>query len=301
MTRVLIIGRSGQLARALAAARWPAGWTFAFAGRETLDLTQHDQIAAVLSAEAPDVVINTAAYTAVDAAETDEAAAFALNAEAPGALAQACRQGGRLLVHLSTDYVFSGDGGAPYDETAPVAPLNAYGRSKAAGEARVLMTDPDALVVRTAWLLSPTSGFVRSILARLTAGEAVRVVGDQRGSPTRADDLAQALIDLARMRLSGTGNGGLLHVAGEDTATWMDLALGLALAVPGSSHRVEAIDSKTYSAKAKRPENAALNVMRLRSLYGIVCPSWTGWITETAKLGLISAQKGVETRQQSGG
>jgi dTDP-4-dehydrorhamnose reductase len=301
VTRVLVLGRYGQLARALAATPWPDGWTPAFAGRETLDLTRPERIAPFLAGQAPDVVINTAAFTAVDAAETDEASAFALNAEAPAAIAEACRAQGRLLINLSTDYVFSGDGGAPHAEDALTSPLNVYGRSKAEGEQRVMAADPDALVVRTAWLLSPRSGFVRAILSRATAGAPLRVVSDQRGNPTQASDLAAALVGIAEKRLSGVGSGGLLHVAGQDPATWFDLAEALARAAGRPAGSVQAIDSETHSSVAVRPRDSRLDVTRLKSVYGITLPGWTAWITETAQLGLIGAAKGVETRQQSGG
>jgi dTDP-4-dehydrorhamnose reductase len=301
VTRVLVLGRFGQLARALAATPWPDGWTPAFAGRETLDLTRPEGIAPLLADQAPDLVINTAAFTAVDAAETDVPAAYALNADAPQALAEACLDQGRALIHLSTDYVFSGDGGAPHAEDAPTAPLNVYGRSKADGEQRVMAANPDALVVRTAWLLSPRSGFVRAILSRATAGAPLRVVSDQRGNPTRASDLAAALADIAGKKLSGVGSGGLLHAAGQDPATWFDLGEALALAAGRPAGSVQAIDSETHNSVAVRPRDSRLDVTRLKSVYGITLPGWTAWITETAQLGLIGAANGVETRQQSGG
>lgn len=301
MTRVLVLGRYGQLARALAATPLPDNWTAGFAGRETLDLTRPETIAPFLVEQAPDVIINTAAFTAVDAAETDEPSAFALNAEAPAAIAEACRAQSRLLIHLSTDYVFSGDGGAPYAETAAVAPLNAYGRSKAEGERRVLAADPDALIMRTAWVLSPQSGFVRAILSRAMAGAPLRVVSDQCGNPTRAADLAAAVVEIAASRLSGVGSGGLLHTAGHASATWFDLAQALAAVAGRPVGSVQAIDSETHSSVAVRPRDSRLDVTRLQSVWGIVLPAWTAWITETAQLGLIGAANGVETRQQSGG
>lgn len=299
MTRVLVLGRRGQLARALADVRWPDGWTPTFAGRDTLDLLRPETIAPFLDAEAPDVVINTAAYTAVDAAEADPQGAFALNSEAPTALAEACRVGGRLLLHLSTDYVFAGDGGAPYGEEAATGPLNVYGRSKAAGEERVMASDPDAVVARTSWLLSPGSGFVRAILSRLALGETVRVIEDQRGNPTHADDLAQALVALTAARLSGIGSGGLLHMAGPQDASWFDLASAMGEATGRKSH-VQPVKSAEYATQAVRPFDSRISVIRLKSVYGIALTPWTAWITETAQLGHIRAQKGVETRQQSG-
>ncbi len=299
MTRLLVLGRQGQLASALAATPLPTGWTAGFAGRDALDLTQPETIAAFLDAEGPDVVINTAAYTAVDAAEADEAGATALNATAPQALAEACHGRGRLLIHLSTDYVFSGDGDRPHGEDDPIGPLNAYGRTKAAGERGVLAADPDALVARTAWLLSPQSSFVRAILSRLKAGEGASVVDDQFGNPTHAGDLAAGLIQVAAARLAGVGAGGVLHMAGSQAASWYDLAVGLAAPLR-LQQQIQPIASTAFGAKAVRPYNSRISVIRLKKVYDIALRPWTAWITETAQLGLIGAPKGVETRQQSG-
>ena len=281
MTRVLVLGRHGQLARALSVTPWPVGWAAEFAGRDNLDLRRPETIKAFLSARAPDVVINTAAYTAVDAAETDEAAAFALNAAAPGALAEACRADGRLLIHISTDYVFAGDGGAPYGEEAAVAPINVYGRSKAGGERRVLAADPDALIARSSWLLSPDGGFVRAIRARLQAVETVRVVCDQRGSPTSTLELAAALLKLVEARRRGIGAGGLLHVAGAEDATWFEIAHHLAAAAD-RPNAVIPVESADYPTVAARPADSRLAVTKLRSVYGIELGSWTAATMETA-------------------
>ena len=304
MTRVLVLGSAGQLARALARATPPEGWALEFAGRERCDLTRPDAARDLIMTAKPDVVINTAAYTAVDRAESEPELAHALNAEAPLVLAEATRRGGSLLIHVSTDYVFGGVAGAPFAEADPVAPLQTYGRSKAEGERRVVAADPGALVVRTAWLISEMSGFVRAISSRALRGETLKVVDDQRGNPTHADDLAAALLGVAQRRLAGLGEGGLLHVAGPLAATWHELATAIISRLePGEAElsRPSPIASSEYGAPAARPQDSRLDVTRLKSIWDMELRPWTAWAAETAQVGQSSALFGVEKGQQSDG
>ena len=304
MTRVLVLGRSGQLARTLARATPPNGWTLDFAGRERADLLRPDDLRDLIQAERPDVVINTAAYTAVDRAEAEPVVAYAINANAPQAIAEAAGRAGSVLIHVSTDYVFGGGSGGPFPEVAPVAPLQVYGASKAEGERRVLAADPQAVVVRTAWLLSEMSGFVRAVTSRALAGEPLRVVDDQCGSPTHAADLAAALLTIAERRLAGVGGAGLLHVAGPLEATWHELAGALVGALDAGKAKLSAplpISSSEYGAPAPRPRDSRLDVTRLKSSWGMELRPWTAWVAETAKVGQSSAPIGVEKGQQSGG
>ncbi len=300
MTRVLILGRRGQLARALADCDWPTGWAVTLAGRDSLDLERLDEIGPFLEAHPAEVVINTAAYTAVDRAEAEPEAAFRLNAEAPEQVAEACRRSGSLLVHLSTDYVFGGEGTAPYREGDPTSPVNVYGASKAEGERRVLRACPDATVARTAWLMSPGTGFVAAIVDRLVRQEPLKVVADQRGNPTQAADLAQALVRLVGARRAGTGGGGCLHMAGEAAASWFDVACGIAAAV-GPEISVTPVPSSAHAALAQRPADSCLNVAQMSSTYDIRMASWDAWITTTAREGLIAAANRVEKGQQFDG
>ena len=299
MTRVLVLGKNGQLARALAAAAWPEDWRVRYVGREALDLAALDGIGPFLTGARPDVVINTAAYTAVDEAEREPEAARRLNAEAPARIAQATRRAGSLLVHLSTDYVFGAAGPGPFAEDAAVAPANVYGRSKAEGEAAVLATDPNAVVVRTAWLLSPQSGFVRAILRQGAAGRPFRVVEDQQGNPTRASDLAAAIIAVAQGRTLGRGAPGLLHAAGCETATWFQLARALVQGA-GLQAAIEPIRLDAWPSAATRPPDSRLSVRKLATDYGLVMPGWSQWVAELAQSGPESVAQSVETRQQSG-
>ncbi len=270
------------------------------AGREALDLERLDGIGPFLEGHPAEVVINTAAYTAVDRAEAEPEAAYLLNAEAPERIAEACRRSGSLLVHLSTDYVFGGDGTAPYREGDPTSPVNVYGASKAEGERRVLRACPEATVARTAWLMSPDTGFVAAILDHLVRKEPVKVVADQRGNPTQAADLAQALVRLVSARRAGTGGGGCLHMAGERAASWYDVARRIA-AVAGAETGVTPVPSSAYAAVAQRPRDSCLNVTQLSSTYDIRMASWDAWITTDAREGLIAAANRVEKRQQLGG
>lgn len=300
MTRVLVLGREGQLARALATAAWPESWAVQFQGREALDLAQLDRIAPFVADKAPDIVINTAAYTAVDQAEIEPEAACRLNADAPAIMAQTCQQLGALFIHVSTDYVFGATGNGPYAEDAPVSPVNVYGRSKADGETAVLAAASDATVARTAWLMSPDSGFLRAILTRALRGEPLRVVDDQRGSPTRAADLAQALITVSEDRLAGIGQSGLLHVAGPTEATWYDLAR-CAIESTGLDVELHRTASTDYVLRAQRPRDSRLSTVRLQKNHGIGLPPWLDWVPGTACAGLKSAAKCVGLGQQSGG
>lgn len=308
MTRLLVLGRDGQLARALAAAAPPPGWTLAFAGRERADLTRPETLAALVRAEAPDVVVNAAAFTAVDQAEREPELAFAVNDLGAGAAAEAAAGAGALLLHLSTDYVFDGRGGAPYGEDDPVAPLQVYGASKAAGEARVLAAAPDAQVVRTSWVVSAHGrNFLAAVLARAAAGEALRVVDDQRGRPTLADDLAQALLAVAAARLAGRGRPGRLHVTNAGEASWHELAAAaLALAAAPDGRPMAAISpvsTAEYGAAAARPADSRLAGGRLAEAFGLSLRPWREALpaaVEKLGRGLRAAPFGVETGQQSG-
>lgn len=300
MTRVLVVGRRGQLARALAATAWPAGWDVVFAGRETLDLGDLDALDRFLTEAAPEVVINTAAYTAVDRAEAEPELAFHLNAAAPERLARICRASGTSLIQVSTDYVFGATGTGPYSEDDAVGPVNVYGRSKAEGEGRVLAANPDALIVRTAWLLSPGSGFVAAIIDRALSRLPMRVVADQCGNPTRASDLAEALVRLVDGRLAGKGGPGLVHAAGSEAASWHGLAAAIVSCVEAAG-TVQPISTGDYVTSAQRPRDSRLDVSRLSSIHGIEMRPWSEWITETARVGLMAAANRVEKGQQSGG
>jgi dTDP-4-dehydrorhamnose reductase len=207
-------------------------------------------------------VFNCAAYNAVDRAESDPAAAFAVNGDGPGNLAAACRRHGASLVHFSTNFVFNGAGAEPYVESDEPSPLSAYGRSKLAGERAVLSVGTDVLVIRTAAVFGTATGrsFPERILERARAGQAIRVVSDQTVNPTYAKDLAAAAVELATQ-----GFAGIVHAVNDGCAGWDEFAR-VALAESGVDANVESIATAEYPVQAKRPLNGCLATIRYHPL-----------------------------------
>ncbi|MEQ9813935.1 MAG: dTDP-4-dehydrorhamnose reductase [Azospirillaceae bacterium] len=225
--RVLLLGGSGQVGQALRHLVWPEGWTLDAPPRSGLDLSRPGPLEAALDRCTADLVINCAGFTAVDLAEEASEEAFAVNQQAVAALARVAARHGWPVVHLSTDYVFDGRAGRAYRAEDPVAPLNVYGASKAAGEAALRMTCPDHWIVRTAWVTGRGGGnFLHAILKASLGRPVLRIVDDQWGSPSPASLLADRLRSLA-IRLLGAGERpapGTFHLAGDEPATWHGLA-----------------------------------------------------------------------------
>lgn len=269
---VLVIGRTGQVATALS--ERAAGCRITALGRPELDITDPATVDAAIRGARPDAVINAAAYTAVDAAETDEPAARALNADAPGALARLCAAQGVPLVHLSTDYVFDGTLERPYRESDATAPQSVYGRTKLAGEAAVIAAGGRALVVRTAWVYAPFgNNFVRTMLRLGRERDHLRVVADQVGNPTSALDIADALLALCERPDRWPDTPEVLHLAGGGETTWH----GFAEAIFGWSPlrpRLDAIATSDFPTAARRPANSRLDCGRLADSYRIRLPHW---------------------------
>ena len=279
--RVLVTGREGQLARSLAerGAGLP-GLCVQALGRPELDLERPESIASAIAAAAPDVVVNAAAYTAVDQAEDEPEAAFRINAAAAGEVAAAARRAGAPVIQVSTDYVFDGSGAGPYDESAATNPLGAYGRSKLEGERRVAAENPDHLIVRTAWVYSPWGrNFLKTMLGAARQREALDVVADQRGSPTAAGDLADgilAAIGQWRER-PGLGLGGVYHLAGTGEASWFEFAAAIfveagRLGLPTAS--VRPVETADWPTRAPRPANSVLDSSRFARDFGYRAPLW---------------------------
>ena len=273
--RVLITGADGQLGRGLAATA-PAGAEIVGRGRAALDITDADAVAGAMAEVRPELVLNAAAYTAVDKAESDEDAAFAVNAAAVGILAEAARGANARFVHVSTDFVFDGTAGTPYTPDAPPNPLGAYGRTKLAGER---LAGGDALIVRTAWVYAPAGGnFVRTMLRLMGAdGQArpeVRVVADQIGTPTYAPGLAAALWALAAQRLRG-----IYHYTDAGAASWYDFAVAIqeeALAAGLLDRAVPVIPIATaeFPTPAARPGYSVLDKRTTFAALGAPAPHW---------------------------
>ena len=263
----LILGRSGMLARAFQELLERRGLEFSVAARPDFDLTRPETIDASL-ASGVRAVFNCAAFTDVDGAESDEAAASLANGESVGLLAERCRAIGATLVHFSTDYVFAGEADAPYRVDAPLAPLNAYGRSKAIGETKIRETSDDHLILRTSWLYAPWGqNFVRT-MARLSADRSLlKVVDDQRGRPTSVEHLAATTLALLDAEARGT-----LHVTDGGECSWFELASAVIADInPGC--RVEPCSSDEFPRPAPRPTYSVLDLAPTEALVGAM-PDW---------------------------
>lgn len=273
MTRLLVTGGSGQLAQALRR----ADARVAVVGRPGFDLARPDSLPPLFT-EPPALVINAAAYTAVDAAEQDRHAAFAANAEGPAALARLCAAHGIPLIHIGTDYVFDGAKGAPYTEDDPPCPTGAYGESKLAGERAVLAVHPAAVVLRTAWVYAEEGkNFVRTMLNAARRNPTLRVVADQRGCPTNADDLAAAVLAVADRLLAAEAPRGVFHAAGSGETTWHGLAtatLETAATHGWPAPPVLPIATADWPTAARRPADSRLDCTKLAANFGVRLPPW---------------------------
>ena len=265
---VLVFGRTGQVATELMRQAEVTAL-----GREAADLSDPAACAAAIAAHRPAAVINAAAWTAVDKAEAEEAAATVINGDAPGAMARACAALGIPFLHVSTDYVFDGTGTAPWVETDPVAPQNAYGRSKLAGEAAVAAAGGNWAVLRTAWVFSAHgANFVKNMLRLSETRDTLSVVDDQVGCPTPAADIAAALLAMAAQMRAGRA-GGIYHFGGQPPVSWADFAREI-FNQSGRNTAVTGIPSADYPTPASRPLNSRLDCSRLTADFGIKPPAW---------------------------
>lgn len=268
--RLLVFGRSGQVARTLARVHADA----VFLGRDDVDLEDAHACAALVARTDADAIVNAAAYTAVDRAETDEAVARAVNARAPAAMARAAAARGLPFVHLSTDYVFPGHGShafAPDDETAPP---NAYGRTKRDGEIGVREGGGVHAIIRTSWVFSAHgANFVRTMLRLSQTRDVVRVVADQIGGPTPAEAIAHAIVRVASRLAQDGSASGTYHFSGAPDVSWADFARAI-FAEAGRAVRVEDIASADYPTPARRPSNSRLCCATMEARFGLPRPDW---------------------------
>jgi dTDP-4-dehydrorhamnose reductase len=256
-------------------------------GRPAFDFDRPESIVASFREAAPTLVVNAAAYTAVDAAEDAAEAAYRANRDGPGALARQCAAAGVPLIHISTDYVFDGAKGAPYVESDPTAPTGVYGASKLAGEQEVLAAWARTVVLRTSWVYAPSGkNFVRTTLRVGADRDRLRVVADQRGCPTTAADLADAILAIAARLREGWRDeyAGVFHAAGSGETTWHGLAVAtFEEAARFGAHVpvVEAITAAEYPTKAKRPADSRLDCGKLASVFGVRLPDWRASLART--------------------
>jgi len=283
--RILLTGATGQVGWELARSLQPLGEVVA-CDRRRADLSDPAALAALVESIAPRVVVNAAAYTAVDRAEQEPELATTINGDAPGALAAAARRLGSLFVHYSTDYVFDGSGSVPRGEDAAVSPINAYGRSKLAGEQAIAQAGGDWLVLRTSWVYaSRGSNFVRTMLRLGAERESLRVVADQVGAPTSARLIADATAQIVRQafeeRAQGRFDSGVLHLCASGETSWHGFAQAIfdgwrELAGKDSLKLRELlpIPSAEYPTPAARPLSSRLDCARVRERFGIHLPDW---------------------------
>lgn len=272
--KVLLTGSKGQLGHCFCD-RLPAGWDVLATDSDVLDITNLAKVKQVVADYRPDVIVNAAAYTAVDKAESDQKIAALINATGPKNLALAANEIGARLVHVSTDYVFDGEASTPYVETAATNPLGVYGKTKLDGEIAVSQIQPNALIIRTAWVFSEYgSNFVKTMLRLGKERDVLKVVADQFGCPTYAGDIAQAIIDLLRKN----SGGGIYHFCGDNQVAWNEFAeaifvSALKLKKLTKAPIVEAIGTEQYPTPAKRPKYSVLNCNKIQQ-QGISLSRW---------------------------
>ncbi len=297
--KVLVTGHEGQLARGLAETAG-AGVQVVAIGRPELDLADEKSVVAAVARERPDIVVNAAAYTAVDKAETEPGLAHAVNALGAEHVATACAASAIPIIHISTDYVFDGTKAGPYLEHDPTAPINVYGRTKLEGEQRVAKACERHLILRTAWVHSPWGvNFVKTMLRLATTRPNISVVDDQFGSPTYAPDLAKIVLAVAaRVAADPAGaHWGIYHAVGSGETNWYDFAREVfkqaaEQGLPAAD--VTAIPASEFPTLARRPANSRLNCDRLRLLLGLELQDWRGGVKDcVARLAKAGQGEGV--------
>lgn len=268
--KLLLIGRNGQVGRALEACLAPLGEVIAF-DRQGLDLAKTDQIVSVVRDIKPAVIVNAAAYTAVDQAETEPVVANAINAQGPAILAEEAKKLGALLVHYSTDYVFDGTKATPYVEDDTPNPLSVYGRSKLAGELAIQAASGRHIILRTSWVYGAEGrNFLLTMLRLARQKDELRVVDDQIGAPTSNELIARTT---AAILASNADLHGLYHLCAAGQTSWAGFAK-MIIAQAGLQTRVVPISSAEYPVAAKRPLNSRLATTRLTAATGIAVPDW---------------------------
>lgn len=296
--KILLTGKTGQVGRELAGLLDRVGEVTAV-GRQQLDFTKPDEIRKVVRCVRPDLIVNAAAYTAVDRAESEEAVARAINTVAPGVLAEEAKRLGALLVHYSTDYVFDGTKGRPYEENDSTNPLNAYARTKLEGETAILQADPAYLIFRTAWVYAREGrNFLLTILRLATEKEEIGIVQDQIGAPTSSQEIAAATMKVLEQIRGPAANvqqwpeiRGIYHMTAGGETNWYEFAKSI-LELAASQSRPEAwfaaatrgrplmtrrivpIATKEYPTPARRPLYSVLSNRRLNRQFGVKLPGW---------------------------
>lgn len=273
--KILLIGASGQVGRELAATLAAVGSVDA-RDRSTLDLTDRDALRRVIDHAPPALIVNAAAYTQVDRAESEPELATLINATAPAVIARAARECGARLIHYSTDYVFDGRSAVPYREDDATNPRNVYGRTKRDGDVAVLASGAHAFILRVSWVYGlHGKNFLQTIRRLAREGQPLRIVSDQHGSPTWARAIAEASAAVARRILSSDdAKAGVYHLAAPDHTTWADFAQAIVDATPGVPRRVTPITTADYPTPASRPPWSVLDATRIAQTFGVRLAPW---------------------------
>ena len=276
---LVVFGAQGQVGRALTELGPPSGWRLQGFDRAGADITDHEAVRQALAGITAGVVVNAAAYTAVDRAETEVETAFAVNRDGAGLVASVAAERGLPVIHFSTDYVFDGTKPTAYAEDDPVHPLSVYGASKLAGEEAVRAANPRHLILRTAWVFAPFgSNFVRTMLRLAAERDTLRVVADQTGGPTPAHGLAASVVALApRLLETGQVGFGTFHHAGAPAISWHGFAAAIFERLARDGRKIpslEAISTDQYPTPAKRPACSVLSGVKLQAVHGIQPPDW---------------------------
>jgi dTDP-4-dehydrorhamnose reductase len=283
--KILLLGKNGQVGWELQRSLAPLGELIAL-GSDSPDLCGNlrnaEGLAATVRAVAPDVIVNAGAYTAVDKAESDAAACFAVNAAGPAVLAQEAARLGSLLVHYSTDYVFNGSGESPWIEDATTGPLNVYGKAKLEGEHAIAATGCRHLIFRTSWVYAARGGnFAKTMLRLAGERENLSVVADQVGAPTAAELIADVTAHAVRATMHRRELGGIYHLAAAGTTSWhgyahfvIQQARRAGMAIKVAPEAIVAVGSDAFPTPAARPRNSRLSTDKLQSAFGLVMPPW---------------------------
>ena len=275
MIQVLVTGANGQLGHSLQAGanRYPA-FAFHFTDVDTLDLCDVEAVRRYVVDNHVNYILNCAAYTAVDKAESDEAQCAQINRDAVSHLGEAAQAVGARVIHISTDYVFDGTSCRPYVETDQPCPISAYGRTKLAGEEALRAVCPDAVIIRTAWLYSEYgNNFVKTVLRLGAERDELRFIFDQVGTPTYAGDLAEAMLTIVAQAEEGHFVPGTYHFSNEGVCSWYDFTVKI-LQLAHLSKRVIPIETKDYPTPAARPPYSVLNKGKIKATYGMTIPHW---------------------------
>ncbi|WP_424930941.1 dTDP-4-dehydrorhamnose reductase [Amaricoccus macauensis] len=285
--KALVFGKTGQVARELAHLAPEMDIEAECLGREQADLTNLTALTEAIEATDASIIVNAAAYTAVDQAEDEPELAHKVNALAPEAMAKAAAARGLPFLHISTDYVFEGAPGDPKTEIDPTGPTTEYGRSKLAGEKAVATSGADAVILRTAWVFSVHGkNFLKTMLNVGKGRDEMRVVGDQHGQPTAARDIARALWTIAGAYEVGRGQPGTFHFASQPATTWAGFASAIferAGWAPGETPKVTAIETHEWPTKAARPADSVLDCSAIMAAYGIDQPDWHASLDEAIR------------------